>query len=548
MAHRGLLKQKVVEKIGNICEQKDNLFTIVQNFVVEANKQCNKILVEKDDTFLLESYMELMKILDQCLNSCVMLTAVADTLQDSFCKSMNDLLGVRGDDLESVTSNSPIPGTPVEIETDWRHTKTPCSSQNIPSTAVKGSSSFQEKHTDSDASSKFDNSSVNEDSTEYTKSLLVNQIPGNQYNDIEVYIGNLEESVTKSDVEELVRDFHPTIVRVRTNKEDRRKVFAFVKFRQLSQAEDCVRTINEICHRGRFLKARLSGASLDKEKKENDVCQVKTPTSSLATENDSCYNELKPDVRGRYSLCYPRDNEPPGTSSQAVAEKFNMINDFREVHFTTGMIFVRFISKKGAVEAFEKFYKELDMRVAHNKHDRRKQFETTRQWNKGSFQSKSLQQNTSEHSDKWLSQSNSLHQNTTEHSNKQYSHPTTEVSNNMASHGNSPNIDTKHKSIGTAYSYSMDEEITEPSHYEQTSHGTCASWGKETEYQKWAMPGGNSDDQEAIDEENEKYFCVPTFNKDNLSTDASYKLDQDSSTNEAINSSYLKQLQKIWKN
>ncbi|XP_063415813.1 uncharacterized protein LOC134697462 [Mytilus trossulus] len=482
MAHRGLLKQKVVEKIGNICEQKDNLFTIVQNFVVEANKQCNKILVEKDDTFLLESYMELMKILDQCLNSCVMLTAVADTLQDSFCKSMNDLLGVRGDDCESVTSNSPIPGTPIEIERDLRHTKTPNSTQNIPNNDVKGSSPFQEKY--SDASSKLDNSSVTEDSTEYTKSLLVNQIPGNQYNDIEVYIGNLEESVTKPDVEELVRDFHPTIVRVRTNKEDRRKVFAFVKFRQLSHAENCVRTINEICHRGRFIKARLSGASLDKEKKENYVYQVKTPTSSLTTENDSCYNELKPDVHGRFSLCYPRDNESPGTSSQAVAEKFNMINDFREVHFTTGMIFVRFTSKKGAVEAFEKFYKELDMRVAHNKHDRRKQFETTRQWNKGSFQSKSL------------------HQITSEHLNKQYSHPTTEVSNNMTSHGNSSSlVDTKHKSIGTAYSYSTDEEKTEPSHYEQTSHGTCASWGKETEYQKWTMPGGNSDDQEAIDEE-----------------------------------------------
>ncbi|XP_071124690.1 uncharacterized protein [Mytilus edulis] len=552
MAHRGLLKQKVVEKIGNICEQKDNLFTIVQNFVVEANKQCNKILVEKDDTFLLESYMELMKILDQCLNSCVMLTAVADTLQDSFCKSMNDLLGVRGDDCESITSNSPIPGTPIEIESDLRHTKTPNSTHNIPNNVVKGSSPFQEKHTDSDASSKLDNSSVNEDSTEYTKSLLVNQIPGNQYNDIEVYIGNLEESVTKPDVEELVKDFHPTIVRVRTNKDDRRKVFAFVKFRQLSQAEDCVRKINEICHRGRFIKARLSVASLDKEKKEDDGCQVITKSaSSLATENDSCYNELKPDIRGRYSLCYPRDNEPPGTSSQAVAEKFNMINDFREVHFTTGMIFVRFISKKGAVEAFEKFYKELDMRVAHNKHDRRKQFETTRQWNKGSFQSKSLQQNTSEHSDKWLSQSNSLHQNTTEQWKKEYSHPatcTTEISNNMASHGNSTYLDTKNKNIGMAYSHSTDQEATEPSHYEQTSHGTCASWGKETEYQKWTMPGGSSHDKEASDEENEKYFCVPTFNKDNLSTDASNKSDQESCKNEAINSSYLKQLQKIWKN
>lgn len=95
---------------------------------------------------------------------------------------MNDLLGVRGDDCESITSNSPIPGTPIEIESDLRHTKTPNSTHNIPNNVVKGSSPFQEKHTDSDASSKLDNSSVNEDSTEYTKSLLVNQIPGNQYN------------------------------------------------------------------------------------------------------------------------------------------------------------------------------------------------------------------------------------------------------------------------------------------------------------------------------------------------------------------------------
>lgn len=182
------------------------------------------------------------------------------------------------------------------------------------------------------------------------------------------------------------------------------------------------------------------------------------------------------------------------------------------------MIFVRFISKKGAVEAFEKFYKELDMRVAHNKHDRRKQFETTKQWNKGSFQIKSLQQNTSEHSDKWLSQSNSLHQNTTEKWKKEYSHPatcTTEISNNMASHGNSTYLDTKHINIGMAYSHSTDQEATESSHYEQTSHGTCASWGKETEYQKWAMPGGNSHEKEATDEENEKYFCKSSFKSKN---------------------------------
>lgn len=102
---------------------------------------------------------------------------------------MNDLLGVRGDDLESVTSNSksvtsnsPIPGTPIEIESDLSHTKTPSSTQNIPNTAVKGSSPFQEKHTDSDASSKLDNSSVNEKCIKYTQSLLVNQIPENQYN------------------------------------------------------------------------------------------------------------------------------------------------------------------------------------------------------------------------------------------------------------------------------------------------------------------------------------------------------------------------------
>ncbi|XP_052089759.1 uncharacterized protein LOC127726398 [Mytilus californianus] len=214
------------------------------------------------------------------------------------------------------------------------------------------------------------------------------------------------------------------------------------------------------------------------------------------------------------------------------------------------MIFVRFISKRGAVEAFEKFYKELDMRVAYH---RKKQFDTAKQWNKGSLQSKSFKENSTEYSNKWPSHAhNSMHQNTTEHSNKQSSHSetcTSEYSNNASSHGNPPYlVHTKAKSI--LYSHSTDQEETEQSHNDPTSHGACASWGKEkdSEYQKWSMPGGHSDDRESCDEKNEKYFCVPSLNKDNLSTDGSRKSDQDSCTTEAINFSYLKQLQKIWKN
>ncbi|XP_052089804.1 uncharacterized protein LOC127726467 [Mytilus californianus] len=178
------------------------------------------------------------------------------------------------------------------------------------------------------------------------------------------------------------------------------------------------------------------------------------------------------------------------------------------------MIFVRFISKRGAVEAFEKFYKELDMRVAYH---RKKQVDAAKQWNKGSLQSKSFKENSTEYSNKWPSHTHNLmHQNTTEHSNKQSSHSetcTSEYSNNCSSHGRPPyTVTTKPKTMSMLYSHSTDLEDTDnetPSHHEQTSHGACASWGKEqeTEYQKWSMPGENSDDRESCDEKNKKYFC-----------------------------------------
>ncbi|VDI37685.1 Hypothetical predicted protein [Mytilus galloprovincialis] len=74
------LQKKVREKKNSIHEQRNIFMALVDSFVSEADEQADRLLAEKDNGRFMQHYLDVMKILDQSYNSCVMLTAEAESL------------------------------------------------------------------------------------------------------------------------------------------------------------------------------------------------------------------------------------------------------------------------------------------------------------------------------------------------------------------------------------------------------------------------------------------------------------------------------------
>lgn len=361
-----LLKKKLVEKMASIHDTKDTFVTMLEEFVTEADEQFSRLLSVKEESFFVESYMNIMQIMDEFLNSCVMLTAHTDTLQGNFLKSMNDLLAsfTTSPDLD-INDNSDLAScqrlSTKKSDSDttckqifrpgYNHDKTGQKHQSLP---VKYS--FVSSQTDICT----DHKALEEDSWGLNKNM--SELDFNNHNEktkgpnryAEVYIGNFDSTVVQEDVTELVQDFHPINVRYRRNKENTRKVFAFVAFSHLSDAENCIKAVDGCKHKGRVLKCRLN----------EDYFQKQDSSSEISTENDSCYNSLVEDLRGNFSLCYPKNMEALDITKEELAKKFWEFGDFSEIHFSSRMIFVRFKSKGSAVAAVEKYSQKLGLRVA----------------------------------------------------------------------------------------------------------------------------------------------------------------------------------------
>ncbi|XP_071178897.1 tudor domain-containing protein 1-like [Mytilus edulis] len=98
------LQKKVREKKNSIHEQRNIFMALVDSFVSEADEQADRLLAEKDNGRFMQHYLDVMKILDQSYNSCVMLTAEAESLCDSVDLTATEMLAQEESDGEDLTS------------------------------------------------------------------------------------------------------------------------------------------------------------------------------------------------------------------------------------------------------------------------------------------------------------------------------------------------------------------------------------------------------------------------------------------------------------
>ncbi|CAC5402526.1 TDRD1_4_6_7 [Mytilus coruscus] len=98
------LQKKVREKKNSIHEQRNIFMALVDSFVSEADEQAERLLAEKDSGRFMQHYLDVMKILDQSYNSCVMLTAEAESLCDSVDLTATEMLTQEESDDEELTS------------------------------------------------------------------------------------------------------------------------------------------------------------------------------------------------------------------------------------------------------------------------------------------------------------------------------------------------------------------------------------------------------------------------------------------------------------
>ncbi|XP_063436634.1 tudor domain-containing 6-like [Mytilus trossulus] len=98
------LQKKVREKKNSIHEQRNIFMALVDSFVSEADEQADRLLAEKDNGRFMQHYLDVMKILDQSYNSCVMLTAEAESLCDSVDLTATEMLTQEESDDEDLTS------------------------------------------------------------------------------------------------------------------------------------------------------------------------------------------------------------------------------------------------------------------------------------------------------------------------------------------------------------------------------------------------------------------------------------------------------------
>ncbi|XP_052095616.1 uncharacterized protein LOC127730970 [Mytilus californianus] len=98
------LQKKVREKKNSIHEQRNIFMALVDSFVSEADEQAERLLAEKDSGRFMQHYLDVMKILDQSYNSCVMLTAEAESLCDSVDLTATEMLTQEESDDDELTS------------------------------------------------------------------------------------------------------------------------------------------------------------------------------------------------------------------------------------------------------------------------------------------------------------------------------------------------------------------------------------------------------------------------------------------------------------
>ncbi|XP_063433919.1 uncharacterized protein LOC134715580 isoform X2 [Mytilus trossulus] len=82
---------------------------------------------------------------------------------------------------------------------------------------------------------------------------------------------------------------------------------------------------------------------------------------------DDKYGHFQPNMRGHYTLCYPKFKENDDVSKEILEEKYGEFPGLFEVHMIPRMIFLRYTIKESAIKCLEKYESEKTLRIAEEK-------------------------------------------------------------------------------------------------------------------------------------------------------------------------------------
>ncbi|CAC5366100.1 unnamed protein product [Mytilus coruscus] len=89
--------------------------------------------------------------------------------------------------------------------------------------------------------------------------------------------------------------------------------------------------------------------------------------NSSNANGDDKYDHFQPNMRGHYTLCYPKFKENDDVTKESLEEKYGVYPGLFEVHMIPRMIFLRYTIKESAIKCLEKYQGELTLRIAEEK-------------------------------------------------------------------------------------------------------------------------------------------------------------------------------------